>query len=157
MGLFNRKNSKPINQDEQSVRSYTSTDRTSTTSSLRSPGLNNGLNNLAEMPMPDVPLPKAPDPAVDPAAYLRSIHSVRQRSAEILKKAKTNQLNHFDVDTTKFAETANYVVSIIKVSMILGKDHYSKANFCSVTMRLITGRFQRMGDGNTSKLGVDHG
>lgn len=66
--------------------------------------------------MPEVPLPKAPDPAVDPAAYLRSIHSVRQRSAIILKKAKTDQLNHFDVDPSKFAETANYVVSIIKVN-----------------------------------------
>ncbi|KAL9105398.1 MAG: hypothetical protein Q9227_009416 [Pyrenula ochraceoflavens] len=64
--------------------------------------------------MPDVPIPKAPDPALDPAAYLRSIYAVRQRSRLVMQNAKANQLNHFDVDLTKFKETAGYVVSIIK-------------------------------------------
>ncbi|EME82141.1 uncharacterized protein MYCFIDRAFT_43242 [Pseudocercospora fijiensis CIRAD86] len=64
--------------------------------------------------IPDIPLPKAPDPHVDPAAYLRSIYSVRERSKLVLEKAMRNQLRHFDVDMSKFADTAHYVVAIIK-------------------------------------------
>lgn len=64
---------------------------------------------------PDVPLPKAPDPALDPAGYLRSIYAVRERSTLVLEKAKKNQLRHFTVDMSKFQDTAGYVVSIIKV------------------------------------------
>lgn len=67
------------------------------------------------MSLPDTPLPNAPDPALDPAGYLRSIYSVRQRSRIVLQKAKSNRLNHFDVDMSKFKDTAAYVVSIIKV------------------------------------------
>lgn len=32
------------------------------------------------------------------------------------EKAKRNQLNHFEVDMTKFKDTTKFVVSIIKVS-----------------------------------------
>lgn len=64
--------------------------------------------------IPDVPLPKAPDPALDPAGYLRSIYAVRERSKLVLEKAKANQLKHFTVDMSKFQDTAGYVVSIIK-------------------------------------------
>jgi hypothetical protein len=66
--------------------------------------------------IPEVPLPKAPDPALDPVAYLRSIYAVRERTKLVLEKAKTNQLKHFTVDMSKFQETAGYVVSIIKAS-----------------------------------------
>jgi hypothetical protein len=62
--------------------------------------------------------PAAPDPDLDPAGYLRSIHAVRERSKLVLEKAKTGELHHFDVDPNKFSETAQYVVSIIKVSLI---------------------------------------
>lgn len=65
--------------------------------------------------IPDIPLPKAPDPQIDPAAYLRSIYAVRERSKLVLEKAKRNQLRHFNVDMSKFPDTAAYVVSIIKV------------------------------------------
>jgi hypothetical protein len=61
---------------------------------------------------------EAPDPGVDPIAYLRSINAVRERSRLVLQKAHANQLNHFDVDLNKFPSTANYVVSIIKVSTL---------------------------------------
>lgn len=64
---------------------------------------------------PQIVLPKAPNPAVDPAAYLRSIYSVRERTSLVTAKAKKNQLQHFDVDLSKFADTARFVVSIIKV------------------------------------------
>ncbi|KAI9822402.1 MAG: hypothetical protein M1827_000121 [Pycnora praestabilis] len=59
-------------------------------------------------------LPKPPDPALDPAAYLRSIFAVRERSKLILRRATNNQLTHFTVDLDKFKDTAGYVVSIIK-------------------------------------------
>jgi hypothetical protein len=65
--------------------------------------------------IPHVPLPKPPDPWQDPAGYLRSIHAVRERSTLVLEKAKRNQLRHFEVDMQKFADTASYVVSIIRV------------------------------------------
>lgn len=60
-------------------------------------------------------MPPAPDPALDPAAYLRSIYAVRERTQLVYEKAKANQLRHFNVDMSKFPETAAYVVSIIKV------------------------------------------
>ncbi len=65
--------------------------------------------------MPDVPLPKAPDPTQDPAGYLRSIYAVRERTRLVFEKAKTNELKHFNVDMSKFGDTAKFVVSIIKV------------------------------------------
>ncbi|EME43293.1 hypothetical protein DOTSEDRAFT_89200 [Dothistroma septosporum NZE10] len=64
--------------------------------------------------LPHIPLPKAPDPNLDPAGYLRSIYAVRERSKLVLDKAKRNQLRHFNVDMSKFPDTAQYVVSIIK-------------------------------------------
>jgi hypothetical protein len=80
----------------------------------------------------DIPLPKAPDPNVDPAAYLRSIYAVRDRSRLVLEKAKRNQLRHFDVDMTKFSETARYVVSIIKVCPTIPL--LPNAHPCSIAM-----------------------
>jgi hypothetical protein len=67
------------------------------------------------MSFPEVPLPRAPDPALDPVAYLRSIYAVRERSRLVFDKAKKNQLKHFTVDMSKFQDTAGYMVSIIKV------------------------------------------
>lgn len=69
----------------------------------------------ANASMPNVALPGAPDYQTDPAGYLRSIHAVRERSQIVMNLAKKNQLQHFTVDMTKFEETAQYVVSIIKV------------------------------------------
>ena len=70
--------------------------------------------------IPDVPIPKPPDPWREPARYLRSIHAVRERSRLVLEKAKRNQLKHFEVDMNKFADTASYVVAIIKVCFACG-------------------------------------
>lgn len=72
-------------------------------------------NPAATASIPHIPLPRAPDPNLDPAGYLRSIYAVRERSHLVLEKAKKNQLRHFNVDMSKFQDTANYVVSIIKV------------------------------------------
>ena len=67
------------------------------------------------MAITDVDIPPAPDPKSHPAAYLRSIYAVRQRSRLVFDKARTNRLKHFDVDESKFKDVADYVVSIIKV------------------------------------------
>jgi hypothetical protein len=66
--------------------------------------------------MSKIVLPRAPDPNVDPAGYLRSISSVRERCNVVLAKAKKNDLTHFDVDMAKFADATKFVVSIIKVN-----------------------------------------
>ncbi|MCJ1231550.1 hypothetical protein MMC12_008227 [Toensbergia leucococca] len=109
MGLFNRK----ISNDGDSV---ASTGTRSSIKPLNSPPLTKFTNGSAfSIPsLPDVTLPKPPDPHLDPAAYLRSLNSVRARSKLVFSKAKRNQLAHFHVDLGKFKETASYVVSIIK-------------------------------------------
>ena len=109
MGLFNRK---------QGSKSSASLEKTP---SVRSESIQSPRS--AKLPsssfgsLPHIPLPNPPDPAVDPAAYLRSINAVRERCQLVVNRAKRNQLNHFDVDMSKWHETAQFVVSIIKVSL----------------------------------------
>lgn len=106
MGLFSRRSTGKSLSTNTSVSSHKSNGYGSASPSP-----------FARMPpqIPDVPIPKPPDPWQDPVGYLRSIHSVRERSRLVLEKAKRNQLRHFEVDMEKFPETARYVVSIIKV------------------------------------------
>ncbi|KAF1954153.1 DUF1688-domain-containing protein [Byssothecium circinans] len=106
MGLFSRKSSKPVISPGGSIVSMSN-------SSLKSPAPST-TNGRSRMSFPEVPLPRAPDPSLDPVAYLRSIYAVRERSRLVLEKAKQNQLKHFTVDMSKFQDTAAYVVSIIK-------------------------------------------
>ena len=118
MGLFSRKNSKSPNPNGDF--SEKSSPSLSSIKDERQPSVKtftpmNG-HPMSPAPIPHVDIPKPPDPAIDPAAYLRSIHAVRERSQLVYEKAKRNRLNHFDVDLSKFADTAAYVVSIIKVS-----------------------------------------
>lgn len=117
MGLFSRKGSKPA-VDAPGASDSNSIQSNGSLKSPTTPAFSNGAAMVSKpvTPMPDIPLPKAPDPALDPAGYLRSIHSVRQRTKLVLDRAKKNQLKHFNVDMGKFGETAAYVVSIIKVS-----------------------------------------
>lgn len=127
MGLFNRRKDSRTHSDlsnnhgrptyDPSGRHPTSTDRISDYS-LKSPSLTTTSSSFRSnmvVSMPEVDMPKAPDPELQPAQYLRSIYAVRERSRIILQKAKANQLNHFDVDLSKFQDTADYVISIIKV------------------------------------------
>jgi len=60
-------------------------------------------------------LPKPPDPALDPAGYLRSLSAVRDRCSIIYEKALANKLNHFDVDFSKFNDVVQFVSKMIKV------------------------------------------
>lgn len=113
MGLFNRKN-KGVTVDSESVSSKLSR----TPSNLQTPPPNKTLNGTSPFTSPstiNVALPPPPNSNNDPAAYLRSIYAVRERSRLIHEKAKKDQLTHFDVDLTKFGDTATYLVSIIKV------------------------------------------
>lgn len=112
MKLFNR-NSRKSTKPAPSINSN---------HSIESPSTKMSVHNMPATPttpmhidMSKVTLPRAPDPRVDPAAYLRSIGAVRERSKIVLEKAKRNQLNHFTVDLSKFEDTASFVVSIIKV------------------------------------------
>ncbi|KAJ5756568.1 DUF1688-domain-containing protein [Penicillium manginii] len=112
MGLFKRNSKASVQSDKDEQDSFVSVNsaRNSNTS-LRSPGYKgSGL----PASIPEMPIARPPDPALDPAAYLRSIHAVRDRATIVLEKAKNNQLNHFDVDISKFQATASYIVSIIK-------------------------------------------
>ena len=109
MGLFSRKSSKPaISPGGPGSQPNMSN------GSLKSPAPSTA-NGKSRMSFPDVPLPKAPDPTLDPAGYLRSIYAVRERTRLVLEKARKNQLKHFTVDMSKFQDTATYVVAIIKV------------------------------------------
>ncbi|KAF2140408.1 uncharacterized protein K452DRAFT_274178 [Aplosporella prunicola CBS 121167] len=112
MGLFNRK--KESKQAQQAPQPDTAS--TTSNGSLKGPSKpsTNGSMAAAKPQIPDIPLAKAPDPALDPVAYLRSIWAVRDRSKLVLDRAKRNQLKHFTVDMSKFSDTAAYVVSIIK-------------------------------------------
>ncbi|KAL2040560.1 hypothetical protein N7G274_006539 [Stereocaulon virgatum] len=111
MGLFNKKNAKPnTNGDARSSNGSS----LSASSGLKSPSLPT-RNSAGYSPSAiDVSLPAPPDPTLDPAAYLKSIFAVRARCGLVYQRAKRNQLAHFDVDASKFGETAAYLVSILK-------------------------------------------
>lgn len=111
MGIFNRKSAKIQTTGEIMNSEFNS-------STLKSPPPTQTSQKKPPFVSPsalDVTLPAPPDPALDPAAYLRSIYAVRARCQLVYQRAKRNQLVHFDVDGSKFNETANYLVSIIKV------------------------------------------
>jgi len=106
MGLFSRKSNK-----HQSNGDHNHNGELKAPLNMRRANSNPAQNAS----IPEIPLPKAPDPNLDPAGYLRSIYAVRERSKLVLEKARRNQLRHFHVDMSKFKDTANYVVAIIKV------------------------------------------
>jgi Protein of unknown function (DUF1688) len=124
MGLFNRKGSKPSTYDNENIKKpqtaigYQSAKSSEIPISLNQPNAafsrarhNMSINNIS--------LSKPPDPGLDPAAYLKSIHAVREQSKFVVEKAKSNELSHFDVNMDMFQNTADYVVSIIKVNVYL--------------------------------------
>jgi hypothetical protein len=121
MGLFHKKDSKSHDSrsDKSSTRTGVTIDRLSEYS-IRSPKLVNDTGSNGHLPRMVTSIPSnieilpPPDPSTKPGAYLRSIHSVRERSRIVLMRAKSDSLNHFKVDMSKFQETADYVVSIIK-------------------------------------------
>lgn len=128
MGLFSRKDrsnkSNRTSKDSalSSLRSFGSSQ-----SSLRSP-TTPAFRKMSFVPeIPQIPVPNAPDPHIDPAGYLRSIQSVRERCAVIAGKAKNNELEHFDVDMAKFKDTTSFVTSVIKVCRLRILSHTCSA------------------------------
>ncbi|KIH91094.1 hypothetical protein SPBR_01603 [Sporothrix brasiliensis 5110] len=71
-------------------------------------------SSFSPVHLPKVDLPRPPDPALDPAGYLRSLPAVRERSRIIGDKALRNELHHFDVDMSKFPDVVRFVSQIIK-------------------------------------------
>ena len=110
MGLFNRNKDRKSTKSGERSPSIQSESITSPTSARHT---NSSFGSL-----PSITIPKPPDPSVDPAAYLRSIFAVRERTKILNYKLQKDKLNHFDVDMSKWGETAQYVVSIIKVRRI---------------------------------------
>ena len=128
MGLFHKKPKAPKSFSQPSLGGGDST--TSVNSEQKSPatathrqwnrssaGSNpqTPLTPFSPAHLPKVDLPKAPDPQLDPAGYLRSLGSVRERSRIVTEKAFLNRLNHFDVDMSKFPDVVHFVCGIIKV------------------------------------------
>ncbi|EPE08494.1 fungal protein [Ophiostoma piceae UAMH 11346] len=78
----------------------------STATSMSSPG--------SPVHLPKVDIPGPPDPALDPAGYLRSLPAVRERSRIVSDKALRDELAHFDVDMSKFPDIVSFVAQIIR-------------------------------------------
>lgn len=128
MGLFSKRKPKgaeqngPIFKGTVKTEQYNFTADKITDIRLKSPRLVNTtpfFQTTMNGSIPEIEIPAAPDPNKEPAKYLRSIHAVRDRTRLVFEKAKTNQLNHFDIDMTKFKDTVDYVVSIIKVGTLV--------------------------------------
>ena len=133
MGLFSRKAKAPkLATDKQLNSAKSNASLNSHTSSLKSPlgnpramnrasggtastGPATPLTPFSPVHIPKVDLPKPPDPALDPAGYLRSLGAVRDRSKIVADKALRNELRHFDVDMEKFSDVVTFVSQIIKV------------------------------------------
>ncbi|KAK6835181.1 hypothetical protein PG987_009875 [Apiospora arundinis] len=136
MGLFSKKPrpaktvAKPLNGDAHSTTSFNSDldtlkSPTSPHHTIQSSRMGNRSSGGSSMPptpltpfspmmVPRVDLPKPPDPNLDPAAYLRSLGAVRERSRIITDKAMRNKLHHFDVDMNRFPDVVRFVCGIIK-------------------------------------------
>lgn len=89
----------------------------SSTSSLKSP-TTPLYKGLPPPQIPKIDLPKAPDPLVDPAGYLRSIGAVREQCRVVGDAARSDRLAHFDVDMGRFKDTTSFVVGLIKVRCV---------------------------------------
>lgn len=147
MGIFNRKSSKIQTNGQIMETQFDS-------NTLKSPPPTQTSHKKSPFVSPsalDVTLPAPPDPTLDPAAYLRSIWAVRARCQLVYQRAKRNQLAHFDVDGSKFGETANYLVSIIKVgSMSPTIPFLTDTLYYRETTPQTIPKYLHMADGNTS-------
>ncbi|KAJ4288221.1 hypothetical protein N0V88_007410 [Collariella sp. IMI 366227] len=98
----------PINTSNR-IMNRTSAGTTSTTGGPGTP-----LTPFTPGPIPNIAMPRPPDPQLDPAGYLRSLGAVRDRCKIVTSKAYKNDLRHFDVDLRKFPDVVSFVANIIK-------------------------------------------
>ena len=136
MGIFSRKNSRPSAHTE-TLSIETDGSRLSNVSTAKSPLFARDSHSSWLSPIsstspsePALSNPRVIDPAADPAAYLRTLPAVRERSRLVFQKARTNELAHFDVDLEKLSETAKYVVSIIKACSSLDRRRRRRRRRC---------------------------
>lgn len=149
MGLFSRRGRtpKPVGGDPVPAQSLNSskskTSLNSGSSSIKSPGFSsNRIMNRTSAgttstaggpgtpptpfsPIPKIDMPKPPDPQLDPVGYLRSLGAVRARSKIVTDKALRNELNHFDVDMSKFGDVVSFVANIIKAGYLSNAPFYT--------------------------------
>ena len=105
MGLFSRKNSSRLQANGNNNHSDGELPPPSANGTKPFAAMKRGNSNPAQnASIPAIPLPKAPDPNLDPAGYLRSIYAVRERSKLVMDKANRNHLRHFNVDMSKFED-----------------------------------------------------
>ncbi|KAI1848553.1 hypothetical protein JX265_011593 [Neoarthrinium moseri] len=132
MGLFSKKPKPPksagkaLPGDTHSTTSFSDHEALKSPISATARNINRASGGTATSSVPSTPLtpfspmvprvdmPKAPDPNLDPAAYLRSLGSVRERSKLVTEKALKNSLAHFDVDMDRFPDVVSFVCGIIK-------------------------------------------
>ncbi|KAK4137737.1 DUF1688-domain-containing protein [Trichocladium antarcticum] len=171
MGLFSRRdrapktaaNPQPTLSNSQSKSSLTSgsssiitpintssriMNRTSagTTSTVGGPGT--PLTPFSPGPMHSIAMPRAPDPQLDPAGYLRSLGAVRDRCKIVTAKANRNELRHFDVDMRKFPDVVSFVSNIIKARPPTPQRDYD-APFTSIPPH---GRYQHFAIGGRDRI-----
>lgn len=163
MGIFKKRDFRGTSDDSKADKSLfrpTATVERISNYSHKSPKLVNDKFSSPSLrnTMPDIAIPDPPDPTAHPAAYLRSIHAVRQRTKLVLDEAKCNGLHHFDVDMSKFKDTADYVVSIIRVSdgtRCRLRDEDGTLTVVSGILLVITHPSHLTAAGNISRLGAD--
>lgn len=125
MGLFSRRekppkvSAAPINNSDLSIDSAVSSLKSPSGTLRNTTVTTSGGPGSVPVSLSKMDLPRAPDPQLDPAGYLRSLGAVRERSKIILDKALRNELNHFDVDLRKFPDVVSFVSGIIKVHIYL--------------------------------------
>lgn len=126
MGLFSRKQKSPRESgilESQSTTSFGSSTFRGLTNNRASAGSmltpNTPLSPLPSLKIPKLDLPRPPDPALDPAGYLRSLGAIRDRAKVLLEKAEDNELVHFDVDMNKFPNVVTFVSGLIKVRLFV--------------------------------------
>ena len=155
MGLFSRKGNSHQRQDDGNHRDGQLARNTSIPSKA-SFGIRRANSTPAEsLNLASIPLPKAPDPHIDPVGYLKSIYAIRERSLLVLKRAKADRLRHFDVDMSKFGDTVRFVVSIIKVNSPTPGLCKWRAQIGlispSATSSLVISRYHQTANGNNFK------
>lgn len=134
MGIFSRKQKSPRESgilESQSTTSFGSSTFRSLANNRVSAGSmltpNTPLSPLPSLKIPKLDLPRPPDPALDPAGYLRSLGAIRDRAKVLMEKAEDNELVHFDVDMNKFPNVVTFVSGLIKVCLSAGCDWFEEA------------------------------
>ncbi|CCG83146.1 Conserved fungal protein [Taphrina deformans PYCC 5710] len=108
MGLFSKKKgdgqttTAPVDPPSQGARPVNG----------RSTGAQSNLQNGSKSAIPELPAPRPIDPNVDPVAYLKSLHSIRERSQKVY--AQRHRLQHFDFHEGNIQNVVKFVLSIIK-------------------------------------------